>query len=238
MAAPESSLVDQPEEMTLVGHRFFLWMPEVVRGGVVLFHHRTAFDAFTDRVVARLGAEGYAVAAPELFLGQPDGLSPQERKERLDDAWVLAGVPLATELLRDRGVTPVGAIGFCMGGRLAYLAGAVGGLVDRAVCFYGGDLDVGRRGGPTPLSRVSAASSPMQLHRGVRDSAATEALHAAAVAAADAAGSHLEACTYAGARHAFLNSDDPERFHPEVSARAWARAMAFLAEPLVVTGDW
>jgi carboxymethylenebutenolidase len=197
--------------------------------GIVLFHHRDGFDGFTNRVVRALTSAGHAVVAPELFQGQPDGLTVEERKARVDDDWVLDATVSACAWLRETGVESVGSLGFCMGGRLSFLVGATGGLVDRASCFYGGDLNAGRPVPPSPIARVSPRSSPLQLHRGSRDSAATAIEQEAAVHAAAESGSYLEACTYAGARHAFLNRDSPERFDARAAATAWARAMLFLA---------
>lgn len=199
--------------------------------GLVLFHHRTGFDDFTLRVVRRLGAAGYGVVAPDLFADLPSGLSPDELKHRLDDDLVLTSAVEGSALLASMGVTAFATIGFCMGGRLAFLAGAAG-IVSAAVSFYGGDLDAGRLGGPSPLARLSTTSSPLQLHRGSRDSAATAEAQDAAVVAASGLGTYLEACTYAGARHAFLNSDDPVRFSAVHSGRAWNNAMTFLDDHL------
>ena len=202
---------------------------ESARRGLVLLHHRTGFDAFTLEMVERLNDSGFAVVAPDLFAGLPDGLEPEELKARLDDEAVLAAVSAGSAFLRESGTAAVSTIGFCMGGRLAFLAGAVG-AVDSAVTFYGGDIDSGRHGGPSPLSRISSSSAPIQIHRGSRDSAATAAAQEAAVSAADACGTYLEACTYAGARHAFLNRADEIRYNERCAMRAWGNALRFLKE--------
>lgn len=195
--------------------------------GILLFHHRTGFDGFTDRISDRLTAGGWTVVAPDLFAHLPTGLDPEGLKRRLADEWVLDAARSGVALLEDEDIPASAGIGFCMGGRLSFLA-ATAGVLSAAVCFYGGDLDVGRQDGPTPLSLLREASGAIQLHRGSQDSAATGWEQDLVVARAVEVGATLEACTYAGARHAFLNRDDPVRYSQRYAARAWAAAMTFL----------
>lgn len=200
---------------------------EAPRGTVLVLHHRTGLDRFMADVVARLTAGGFVAAVPDLFAGQPAGLAPEERKRLLRDDAVLAVMAEGIRLAAVDGL-PVTALGFCMGGRLAFLAGSAGIGVERACCFYPGGIDQAWHAAITPLERVGPAAAATQLHRGARDSNATAAQFDAAVTTFDRAGAYLEACTYAGARHAFANPYAPERHHPVAASRAWAGAMAFL----------
>jgi carboxymethylenebutenolidase len=207
-----------------------LWMFEpgaAARGAVVVLHHRTGLDGFMADVVTRLTAGGFVSVVPDLFAGQPVGLGPEERKCLLRDDAVLTVLAEGVRLMAVGGL-PVAALGFCMGGRLAFLAGVAGIGIDRACCFYPGEIDRGWHASTAPLERVGAGAADTQLHRGARDSNATAAQFDAAVAAFDQAGAYLEACTYSGARHAFANPYATERYHPVAAARAWAGAMAFL----------
>ncbi|MCU1640723.1 MAG: dienelactone hydrolase family protein [Nocardia sp.] len=198
---------------------------------VLMFHHRTGLDAFTEDAAARLTATGALVVIPELFAGMPAGLEPDEYKSRLHDDPV---IDLTRMLVADTG-TRFGlgrpaAIGFCLGGRLALLAAAADTGVRRASCFYGGATQVGWHSPLSPIDRLAGGGGvPVQLHRGNRDSAVTAESELAAVQAADATGTPLEACVYAGARHAFCNASDPLRYHSYATERAWANALSFLA---------
>ena len=205
------------------------------RGTVLVLHHRTGLDRFMADVVARLTDSGFVTAVPDLFAGQPAGLAPEQRKRLLRDDAVLAVLAEGIRLAAVDGL-PVTALGFCMGGRLAFLAGSAGIGVDRACCFYPGEIDKAWHASISPLERVGPAAAATQLHRGARDSNATATQFDAAVAAFDKAGAYLEACTYAGARHAFANPYAPERHHPVAASRAWTAAMTFLhaAEPAVI----
>jgi carboxymethylenebutenolidase len=210
-----------------------LWMFEPqapARAAVLVLHHRTGLDRFMADAVARLTDNGFVAATPDLFAGQPPGLAPEERKRLLHDDAVLAVLTESARFLAT-GDLPVAALGFCMGGRLAFLAGVAGVGVDRACCFYPGGIDRGWRTPVTTLERVGTAAADTQLHRGARDSNATAAQFDAAVTAFDRAGRYLEACTYAGARHAFANPYAADRYHPLAARRAWAGALAFLGAP-------
>jgi dienelactone hydrolase len=197
---------------------------------VILFHHRTGVDGFTTSIAQRLVRAGAVVAVPELFTGQPESLPAEERKSLLrDDAVICLTHQLVATVTARSGLTGAAAVGFCMGGRLALLAAASDTGITRACCFYGGGIDVGWHDPLSPVQRLAAGGcGPVQLHRGNRDSVVTSATDAAAVAAADMAGTYLEACVYAGARHAFCNTADTERYHPWAARRAWANAVGFL----------
>ncbi|MFJ2955502.1 dienelactone hydrolase family protein [Streptomyces sp. NPDC087270] len=219
----------EPSDRTVIARTpVWTFLPPAEPVGAVLFlHHRTGLDDFTADITARLLGLGCAVTVPELFAGQPPGLAPEERKSLLRDEELLEVMAGGTRLLRRTG-RDVAALGFCMGGRLAFLAAVAGTGVDRSCCFYGGALDQGWHHAVSPLERTSAGAAPVQFHRGSRDTNPDAGRLARAVQAFDEVGGYLEACTYAGAGHAFANRFAADRHHPVVAARAWDRATAFL----------
>ncbi len=205
--------------------------------GVILFPHRDGLDGFIAAVAARLGRAGLPVLAVDLFAGLPASLTPDQRKRQVTDGSVLEASARARDVLLERyaDTGPDGAhrpapaaFGFCMGGRLAFLAAAAVPGLSRACSFYGGELNVGWGDATSPIERVGPDSAPVQLHRGSRDSNATAPVQQAAIEAYDAAGRYAEAHTYACARHAFANPADPTRYNPEVTATALAAADRFL----------
>jgi carboxymethylenebutenolidase len=115
----------------------------------------------------------------------------------------------------------VGAIGYCMGGRLAYSAAALAG-VDAAVAYYGGGI-------ANQLDLASQVSCPMQFHF-----AGTDAhIPPAAVAAVRQAfeGKPADIFEYPGSNHGF-NCWDRASYHAPSSALALGRSLSFLAERL------
>ena len=95
-----------------------------------------------------------------------------------------------------------GAIGYCLGGRLAYVAAATAG-VDAAVAYYGGGIH-------DQLQLAPQITCPMQFHYAENDSgiplAAVEKVR-------EAMGARAEVFVYPGASHGF-NCWDRAAYHP------------------------
>ena len=109
-------------------------------------------------------------------------------------------------------------MGFCMGGRLAYLAAATAG-VDAAVPNYGGGIHA-------QLERVRSISCPMQFHyAGHDDHIPPEAVESVRAAFA---GKPAEVHVYAGSMHGF-NCWARASYHAPSAALAHGRALQFLA---------
>ncbi len=66
-------------------------------------------------------------------------------------------------------VERVGIVGFCMGGRVAYLMAAANPMFRVAVDFYGGDIFKAWSDGPLPFDRTAEIHCPIQGHFGETD---------------------------------------------------------------------
>src|SRR6195952_1367323 len=91
--------------------------------GVVVIHHMPGFDAATKEITRRFAAEGYAAICPNLHYREAPGADPDDAA-----AAYLRALPGSSG--------KVGVIGFCSGGRQAFLSGLTAG-VDAAVDCYG-----------------------------------------------------------------------------------------------------
>jgi carboxymethylenebutenolidase len=115
----------------------------------------------------------------------------------------------------------VGAFGYCMGGRLAYLAAATTDIA-AAVPFYGGGIH-------GQLDRAAAITCPVQFHYAEHDDhiplSAVDSVRQAM------AGKAAEVHVYPGAHHGF-NCWARGSYHAPSAALAQGRALAFLAERL------
>ena len=96
--------------------------------GVVVIHHMPGWDEWTKEVVRKLAHHGYAAIAPHLFSrlgpGSPEDLAVSARSTGgMPDAQVVGDIGAAVQLLRDQPNCngKVGVIGFCSGGRQAYM---------------------------------------------------------------------------------------------------------------------
>src|ERR1700712_1357136 len=104
----------------------YVALPQNVSGpvsGVVVIHHMPGFDAATKEITRRFAAEGYAAICPNLHYREAPGADPDDAA-----AAYLRALPGSSG--------KVGVIGFCSGGRQAFLSGLTAG-VDAAVDCYG-----------------------------------------------------------------------------------------------------
>jgi carboxymethylenebutenolidase len=177
-------------------------------------------------VCDRLASEGYAVIAPSIFdRMQPDfqcGYSPDEiamaRKFIANPDWdaMLRDTKAAIDAVKDIG--PVGIIGFCLGGSIAYAAATKLSGLSAAVGYYGGA--VVRFADDKP-------SVPTQLHFGEKDAG----IPLGDVETIRAKRPDVEIHVYPGAQHGF-HCDERASYDKASADIAWPRSLAFLARHL------
>jgi len=143
--------------------------------GVVVIHHMPGYDRSTKEIVRTFAVYGYAACCPNLFHRYAPGASPPDAAAAARDA---GGVPDAQCVDDVRGAADflrelpssngrVGVIGYCSGGRQAYLV-ACSLDVDAAVDCYGGrvvataeDLTPARPVAPIDLTALTAVTIPI-----------------------------------------------------------------------------
>ena len=217
----------------------YLALPPAGQGpGLLLFQEIFGVNPHIRAVAEQYALDGFVVLAPDVFWRQASrvelGYVGDERQrgmtlaQALQPAEVLADIGTAVAALRARpevGTRKVGAFGYCMGGRLAYLA-AAGTDIDAAVPFYGGGIQA-------QLERAASIRCPMQFHYAESDDhiplEAVDRVRAAM--AASPAGKSVEVHVYAGAHHGF-NCWARATYHAPSAALAHGRALAFLATAL------
>lgn len=165
---------------------------------------RSVADAFADA--------GFNVIVPDLFWRQEPGveLNPATDRERatelmqgLDVDLALHDALIAADHLRglDGANGKVGAVGYCLGGKLAYLLSAGPGI-DAAVSYYGVAIQA-------KLDRMGDVRSALLLHIAEEDHLcppeAQEAIEQAAAQHAD----HVQILRYPGVGHAFARRNSP-----------------------------
>lgn len=178
--------------------------------------------------------EGYVVIAPDLFWRFGPrielGHSPEEFKKAFDyyqrfseDTAVKDIAATVAEAKKLPQVTgKVGVLGFCLGGKLAYLTAARVG-VDCAVSYYGVGIE-------KALSEATNVKCPMVFHFGDKDEYASPAA-AAQVKSAFAGRQDVELYMYPGAGHAFA-SKERESFDKPASLMAHSRSIAAFRKAL------
>jgi len=129
--------------------RGYLTLPASGKGpGIVLCQEIFGINAYVREVAEYYAEEGYVVLAPDLFwrmeLGVDLGYTDADMQkafgffQKFDVDKGMQDITAAVKALRARPelTGKVGALGFCLGGKLAYLAAARSG-VDVAVGYYG-----------------------------------------------------------------------------------------------------
>ena len=189
------------------GFAGYLALPPAGHGpGLVLFQEIFGVNEHIRAVAEQYALDGFVVLAPDVFWRQAPlvelGYEGDDRVRAIDlmkayagpDA--LADVTLSVQTLRARpevGGAKVGAYGYCMGGRLAYLAAATAG-VDAASAFYGGGIH-------GQLDKAAAIACPIQFHYAENDDniplSAVESVRSAM------AGKQAEVFVYPAAHHGF-----------------------------------
>ena len=205
--------------MTQIAVPYFCARPRAASSaGVLLFMEGNGMSPQLLRVAQRLAGEGYHVVAPDVFHrfggSDPERSMAEGHIWKLTDDEVVADMRECVETLRDFGCTKLGATGFCMGGRLSYLA-ASRGLVDAAAPFYGVNMSEL----PAPTCPLAISMGSLDAYVPAADLAALQARHGD------------EIVVYEGADHGFFRDGSPA-YHPDSAAHAWARVTHLFATQL------
>src|SRR3954451_15891315 len=117
--------------------------------GVVLIHHAPGWDEWITEATRKLAHHGFATIAPHLYHrdgpGSPDDIAAKARAAGgVADGQVVGDVaaPMAYLRAQPEANGKVGLIGFCSGGRHAYLSSCSLPGVDALVDCWGGNVVV------------------------------------------------------------------------------------------------
>ncbi|SAL14550.1 carboxymethylenebutenolidase [Caballeronia cordobensis] len=213
----------------------YLALPKTGSGpAVIILQEIFGVNSHIRSVADQYAADGYVALAPDVFWRtQPrvelgyEGADRQKAMELLqktDANTAVADVGAAAKALRalPEVTGKVAAIGYCFGGRLAYLAAAQG-SVDLAVAYYGGGIQ-------NSLDQADQVKVPMQFHYGELDAhIPAEAVDAVRQKFAGRQDSALH--VYPAADHGF-NCGDRASYNAKASALAHGRTLTFLGEHL------
>jgi carboxymethylenebutenolidase len=222
------------------GGRYGAWLalpPALAAGGknpgLVLFQEIFGVNAHIRAVAEQYALDGFVVLAPDIFwrraprveLGYEgaDRERAMELMKSADAAQLDADVATTVAALRARPEVSgrVGAFGYCMGGRLAYVAAATAG-VDAAACFYGGGIQ-------NQLGLAEGIGCPVQFHYAGDDpNIPPEAVEKVKAAMS---GKEAEFHLYPGAHHGF-NCWARSAYDAPSAALSHGRALAFFASRL------
>jgi carboxymethylenebutenolidase len=214
--------------------------------GVVVIHHMPGWDEWTKEVTRKLAQHGYAAIAPHLFsrLG-PSGSAWDELAGAartvggMPDAQVVADVGAAAALLRDQPLSngKVGVIGFCSGGRQAYMM-ACKLDIDAAVDCWGGRViarpeELNERQPVAVIDMTPEMRCPLLGIFGNDDASPDPDQVNRTEAVLRDLGKDYEFHRYDGAGHGFFATDRPN-YRPEQAVDGWKKVFAFFERTLQV----
>ncbi len=203
---------------------------------IVVIMHAGGVDTFVHAMLSRLVEAGYFVAAPDLYhrlnMRQSDML---ENMRQLRDRDVETDVNATVDYLRGYPLVDesrLGIIGFCMGGRVAYLMAARNPHLRACVAYYGGNIMRSWGEGPTPFSLSADLHCPLLFHFGGDDTNPSPDDMEKYDTELTRLGKAHEFYSYPGAGHAFLNFVNPQRYREDASRVSWPRTLDFLSRQL------
>jgi len=187
------------------------------------------------KITVRLAEEGYLAFAPELFhrTASPgfegdynnfESVKPHMQGLSLEGQ--SADLHATYEWIAGQSYVAKGklaSIGFCMGGRVSFLANAIL-PVACGVSYYGGNM-------PSVIDKVDSIHGPHLFFWGGMDKHITAEQIDLTVSAMQKAGKPYVNVVFSYADHAF-NCDERANYHPRAAAEAWAMTLAFLKNNL------
>jgi len=205
--------------------------------GVVVMQHQWGIDEFMQSITARLAQSGYVAAAPDLY--HRDGPECTDdviaRRSRLSDRKVIIDVNATVKFLRSQPAVDenrFAIIGFCMGGRIAYLMAAASFEFKAAIVFYGGNIfRAWGRDIPSPFERTSEIHCALQGHFGADDRNPSPDDMRKLDLELTKYDKKYEFYAYPDATHAFMDHTR-ESYRRHADEAAWPRTLEFLIRHL------
>jgi carboxymethylenebutenolidase len=208
--------------------------------GIVVLMEAFGLTPHVRRICDRYAAAGFAALTPDIYHGDvlpyDNHMDAVLAKLRgLSDDRVMDEIGASLDwLARQPGVAraQLGLLGFCMGGRLAFLAACRHAQRVRAsVAFYGGSIfpegDRDRLGRTPPIHEAAALSAPLLLIYGGQDAGIPPAERARIAQRLGELDKQHIISNYAGAGHGFC-CEDREAYAPQATEAAHAETFDFL----------
>jgi carboxymethylenebutenolidase len=203
--------------------------------GLLVFQEAFGVNAHIRDIAGRFAREGFVAVAPELFHRTGAGFdgryddfpSAVPHMKALNDASMGADLRAAHDWVRGSigAELPIFAIGYCMGGRAAFLAALTLPLAG-AISYYGGGIAPNATN-PGLLGRASGIQAPLLLFWGGRDKHIPPEQVRAVTDALRATGRNFVNVEISNADHAFF-CDARASYSPAAALLAWPLTLAFL----------
>lgn len=185
-------------------------------------------------VAKRIAAEGYVALAPDFYYREKDAVVGYDQlpeairlMQSLNDDKIVQDVDAVIRYLKAQDsvrADRIGITGFCMGGRISFLAACESKDLRASAPFYGGGI-----GGL--LDRAQKLGCPVLLFFGDQDPFIPNEEVEQIRSTLAKPGKPAEVKVYPGAQHGFF-CDERSSYHPEAARDAWQRLLDFFARHL------
>lgn len=208
--------------------------------GVVVLMEAFGLTAHVEGLCRRLAAAGFHALAPDLYRGEKYAYGDMDRViaklRELSDEQVMDDVAASLDWLGRQGSTRLAVEGFCMGGRLAFLAGCrFPQRLGAVVSFYGGAIfpegGKDRLGRTPPINEADKLGVPLLLIYGGADSGIPPAEHGRLAQRLGELEKRYVLSLYPKAGHGFC-CEDRDSYAPQAAEAAHGEAIAFLRTAL------
>jgi carboxymethylenebutenolidase len=212
--------------------------------GVVLIHHMPGWDEWITEATRKLAHHGFATIAPHLYFregtGSPDDIGARVRAAGgVADEQVVGDAKGAAAYLRAQPHAngKVGVIGFCSGGRHAYLIACMCPEFDALVDCWGGNVVVddpkllNAKRPVAPIELSGQIKCPILGLFGNDDENPNRDQVNRTEAVLKKLGKNYEFHRYDNAGHAFFNASRVA-YRAEQAADGWAKVFAFYRKHL------
>jgi len=205
---------------------------------VVVIQAADGVDEFIQTIADRLADQGYAAVAPSLYHRTTEAIEKAKGKTRrqlLDDPEIVADINATVAFMQQHPSVNgerIGITGFCMGGRVVWLAAATIPHFKAVVPYYGGFMmDCWGEGTQSPFELSEGINCPMLYHFGEIDRNPTLEDMAKFNEQLTQLGKPHEFHVYPGADHRFADFTFTN-YQKAADELAWSRTLEFFAEHL------
>lgn len=211
--------------------RGFLARPKTVKKypAVLVIHENRGLQPHIQDVTRRMAKEGFLALAPDAL--SPLGGTPENDQDKavkmigqLDYDKTVKNFVAAVKYLKTQPLSTgkVGCTGFCWGGGMTNQVAVYSPDLDAAVPYYGKQ--------PT-AELVAMIKAPIMAHYAGDDAFINPGIPAFEEALKKGK-KEYQIFMYEGAKHAFNNDSNPERYNEKAAKLAWSRTIAFFKEKL------
>jgi carboxymethylenebutenolidase len=218
-------------------------LADAPRPAVIVLHHRAGWDWASKEIVRRLAAEGFVAIMPHLHHRHAPGDPPEVaaaaalQEGGIADAQVLGDSIGTKTFIESQPYTTgrVGIIGYCSGGRQAYMVACSTTMHATVVC-YGGRIvasedQLSERMPVAAIDMTESLSGPVLGLFGRHDTKPSPEDVAKLSSELERHKKTFRFRTYDDAGHAFF-AVDRDTYRPDAAAKGWSEVFEWFSEHL------